>query len=273
MAGLYGVVGYPVKHSLSPAMFKAAFWEYDMDDSYEQFEVPPEELESFAKGRVLDEPISGLSVTIPHKEKIMGMLDSVDKHARAIGAVNTVLNDGGKLKGLNTDCIGARKAIEEVVDVNGREVVVVGAGGAAAAVVYACAEMGARVTILNRSVERAEFLAERFGGESENVFAGSLDDILHHPAHLLVHTTSVGMGADVGRSLVPEEYFRRGMFVFDIVYTPMETQLLKEAARNECRTIPGYKMLLYQGEKQFEIWFGKRPRTEKMEEALLEALR
>lgn len=271
MSGLYGVVGYPVKHSLSPAMFDAAFWEYNMDDQYELFEVAPDDLRSFLR-EVRDKPIAGLSVTIPHKETIMPMLDSIEAHAKTIGAVNTVVNKNGKLRGYNTDWVGAKRAIEEVTDIEGKDVLVLGAGGAAAAIVYACAQMGARVTILNRSIDRAEKLAERFGSDGAEVRAGVLEDIMHHRTHLLVHTTSIGMGADANRSLVPVEYFKRGLFVLDIVYTPLENKLVREAQRAECRIIPGYKMLLYQGERQFELWFGKKPRTDKMEEALLKEL-
>lgn len=267
----YGVIGYPVKHSLSPPMFRAAFWEYNMDDEYEHFEVAPENLKEFLV-EARKKPISGLSVTIPHKETIMPMLDSLGTHAKKIGAVNTVVNKKGKLRGYNTDWIGAKRAIEEVMDIEGKDVLVLGAGGAAAAIVYACTQMGARVTVLNRSVERAEKLAEKFRVDGAEVRAGVLEDILHYRAHLLVHTTSIGMGADANRSLVPIEYFKKGLFVFDIVYNPLENKLVREAKRNDCRTIPGYKMLLYQGERQFELWFGKKPRTEAMEAALLEEL-
>ena len=272
MAGLYGVVGYPVKHSLSPAMFAAAFWEYRMEDSYEKFKVSPDELKDFMD-EVKNKPISGLSVTIPHKETIIQHLNSVDKHSEAIGAVNTVVNKGGKLKGYNTDWLGAKRTIEDTIDVNGKNVVIIGAGGAAAAITYACLEMGAYVTILNRTIDKAEVLARRFEEIGNPVKVGKIDDILQFRANLLVHTTSVGMGADHKNSLVPVEFFKRGLVVLDIVYTPLENKLVRDAKRADCRVIPGYKMLLYQGEKQFELWFGKKPRTEKMEEAILEELK
>lgn len=252
-------------------MFQAAFWEYNMDDRYEHFEVAPEDLKTFLN-EVRERPISGLSVTIPHKETIMPMLDSIGTHAKNVGAVNTIVNKNGKLRGYNTDWIGAKRAIEEVINLEGKDVVILGAGGAAAAIVYACTQMGARVTILNRSIERAEKMAEKFGNDGVEVRAGVLEDLMHYRAHLLVHTTSIGMGSDSERSLVPVEYFKRGLFVFDIVYTPMENRLIREAKRADCRVIPGYKMLLYQGERQFELWFGKKPRTDKMEEAVLKEL-
>lgn len=287
-------------------MFATAFWEYNMDDEYKHFEIAPEQLGAFLtavkKGGEfgdLDDAgrIHGLSVTIPHKETIIPLLDSVESHAKEIGAVNTVVKDYGAgrkdgkilLKGYNTDWIGAKRAIEEVMDVEGKDVVVLGAGGAAHAIVYACLRMGARVTVLNRTLERAEELAKRFndnvetgenGGEhafedadaAPRVRAGLLTDLMDCRANLLVQTTSVGMGADAERTLVPVEFFKKGMVVFDIVYTPLENRLVREAKRHECRVIPGYKMLLYQGERQFELWFRKKPRTEKMESAVLEYL-
>ncbi|MBU0667929.1 shikimate dehydrogenase [Patescibacteria group bacterium] len=267
-APLYGVIGFPVKHSLSPAMFAAAFWEYNMNATYEKFEVAPDALGDFladARRR----PISGLSVTIPHKTAVMDYLDSVDTHASVIGAVNTVVNKKGKLKGYNTDWTGAQRAIEDVMELKDKDVLVLGAGGAAAAIIYACGNAGARVTILNRTLDKAQELAERFGG---GIKVGLLSDILQYRANLLIHTTSIGMGPDAERSLVPVEFFRKGLIVFDIVYTPLENRLVREARRAGCRVIPGYKMLLYQGEKQFELWFKKKPRTDKMEEALLREL-
>ncbi len=271
---LYGVIGFPVKHSLSPVMFSAAFWEYNMDATYEKFEVAPDDLGDFLKD-VRKRPVMGLSVTIPHKTAIMAHLDSLDTHAELIGAVNTVVNRKGKLKGFNTDWIGALRAIEEVMSVKDKDVVILGAGGAAAAITYACVNAGARVTILNRNLNKAQELADRFGGDFENSYkmrVGLLSDILQYRANLLIHTTSIGMGADSDRSLVPTEFFKRGLVIFDVVYTPLENKLVRSAKRAGCRVIPGWKMLLYQGEKQFELWFKKKPRTSKMEEALLEEL-
>lgn len=263
MTPLYGVVGYPVKHSLSPAMFGAAFYAYNMDANYEHFEVHPDELRYFLK-EVREKPIMGLSVTIPHKEAIIPLLDGVDKHARAIGAVNTVANVNGKLKGYNTDFEGARRALEEASDLTGKKILIIGAGGAARAITYACAQAGADVTVLNRTIKKAQELAEDFG-----VKAGALSEISMHRPHILIHTTSVGMAPNLNESLVPPDFFMKGMVVMDIVYNPPETRLVKDAKKAGCRIVPGHKMLLYQGEKQFEIWFKKKPRTDKMEEALL----
>ena len=262
----FGVVGHPVSHSLSPTMFGAAFWEYNLDADYELFDVEPAQLSEFLK-RVPSEPIAGLSVTIPHKETIVPLLNAVDEKAKIIGAVNTVVNKDGKLKGYNTDWQGALKALEEVTDLSGKTVVVLGAGGAAAAIMYACRQAGATVIVLNRTEEKAKELADRFG-----CGYGLLDEILQHPADVLVHTTSVGMTPHTDVSLVPRAYFKRGMIVMDIVYNPLETKLVKEARAVGCKIIPGHKMLLYQAEKQFELWFKKKPPVEKMEKAVVAAL-
>jgi len=288
-----------VGHSLSPDMFNAAFFDYDMDAEYSSYDVAPADLKEFLGNACLrpgfanipnvsmpnaphaqvpgvdKEPVLGLSVTIPHKEAIIPMMNEVDPVAVEIGAVNTVervlRSSGGKkvarLKGYNTDWIGAQKALEDVTSLEGKRVVVVGAGGAAAAIVYACRNAGGAVTVLNRTEDKAKQLADRF-----HCGYGVIDEIMRHPAEILVHTTSVGMIPHTGVSLVPAVYFKRGMVVMDIVYNPLETRLVKDARMAGCRIVPGYKMLLYQAEKQFEIWFRKKPPVLKMEKALLEAL-
>ena len=289
MTQLYGVIGHPVGHSLSPDMFNAAFFDYDMDAEYSSYDVAPADLKEFlgnaclrpgfanttAAGESVEGPVMGLSVTIPHKEAIIPLMNEVDPVAIEIGAVNTVervlRSSGGKkvarLKGYNTDWIGAQKALEDVTSLEGKRVVVVGAGGAAAAIVYACRKAGGAVTVLNRTEDKAKQLADRF-----HCGYGVIDEIMRHPAEILVHTTSVGMIPHTGVSLVPAVYFKRGMVVMDIVYNPLETRLVKDARMAGCRIVPGYKMLLYQAEKQFEIWFRKKPPVLKMEKALLEAL-
>lgn len=298
MKSSFGVLGHPVAHSLSPVMFEAAFFEYGIEEKYEHFDIEEKALEKFLEAlRQPNSEVRGLSVTIPYKEKIMEWVDVLDEKAQIIGAVNTLVPTKTKKisgkrkvwKGFNTDWIGAAKALEEVTSLEGKRVVILGAGGAAAAIVYACVQAGARVTILNRNVKKAQELAERFnefakdgtlnkkkkGNESDEdlhfipLNFGSLEEILNHPADILIHTTSIGMWPNVKNSLVPLEYFKRGMVVFDIVYNPLQTRLVKEATAAGCKIIPGYKMLLYQAEKQFELWFGKKAPVHVMEKALI----
>jgi len=267
MSQRFGVIGHPIAHSLSPVVFRRAFLEFRIDAEIEKFDVPKEELLGFIK-KVRDEKIRGVSVTIPLKDDILEFLDEVDPVAQEIGAVNTVVNEDGVLKGYNTDWIGARKSLEETASIKGKTVVVLGAGGAAAAVVYAMRKAGGTVIILNRTIEKAREMADHFHCGYEN-----LNNLLKHPADILINTTSVGMTPNIDESLVPVEYFKSGMTVFDIVYTPMETKLLREAAAAGCQTIPGYKMLLFQAEHQFELWFDKKAPLKQMEESLLDALK
>lgn len=262
----FGVIGHPIAHSLSPVIFRRAFLEFGIDADIEKYDVPPAELKNFIL-RVRDEKFRGFSVTIPLKDDVMKYLDEIDPVAAEIGAVNTVLNDDGVLKGFNTDWIGATKAVEEVTSFKGKTVVVLGAGGAAAALVYAARKAGGAVIILNRTIEKAHELADRFHCGYE-----SLDNLLQYPADILINTTSVGMTPNTDATLVPVEYFTSGMTVFDVVYTPLETRLVREAKAAGCSIVPGYKMLLFQAEKQFDLWFGKKAPVEKMEESLLDVL-
>ncbi len=273
MSKIFGVLGHPLGHSLSPAMFEAAFWQYSMEAEYLKFDLAAEELSSFLQ-KARTQPIEGFSVTVPYKEDILAFLDDIDGKATAIGAVNTVVNKKGKLKGYNTDWFGAMRALEEVTALEGKRVLILGAGGAAASIVYGCLIAGAKVTILNRSLGKAQELVERFKKLDlvNGLKAATINEILQYPADILIHTTSIGMAPNTDASLVPPEYFKRGMVVFDIVYNPLETRLVKQAKAAGCKVVSGYKMLLYQAEKQFELWFKKKPPMQKMEEALLQAL-
>jgi shikimate dehydrogenase len=267
MTAVYGILGHPIAQSLSPVMFEAAFFAYNIDAECRKFDVTPADLKTFLVKAKAD-GVAGLSVTVPHKETIMEFLNEIDEKAEEIGAVNTVVNKGGKFKGYNTDYFGALKALEEVTSLEGKKILVIGAGGAAAAIVYGCRKAGGIVTVLNRGEQKAKELADRFG-----CGYGTIDEILQHQSHVLVHTTTVGMVPNTGASLVPPQYFKKGLVVMDIVYNPLETRLVKDARAAGCRIIPGHKMLLYQAEKQFEIWFKKKPPLEKMEQALLKALK
>lgn len=262
----FGVIGHPIAHSLSPVIFRRAFLELKIEAEIERYDIPPEKLRSFIQ-RVREEKFRGLSVTIPLKDDVMQYLDEIDPVAAEIGAVNTVVNDDGFLKGFNTDWIGATRAVETVSSLKGKTVVVLGAGGAAAALVYAARKAGGTVIILNRTIEKAREMADRFRCGYE-----SLDNLMKYKADILINTTSVGMSPNVNETLVPAEYFNSGMTIFDVVYTPLETRLVHEAKAAGCTIVAGYKMLLFQAEKQFDLWFGKQAPIEKMEESLLAAL-
>jgi shikimate dehydrogenase len=261
---LYGVFGDPVAHSLSPAMHNAAFEALGINSVYLAFGCA-DIAACAAAMRALN--IRGASVTLPHKVSIMPFLDEVDHTARRIGAVNTVLNRGGRLVGTNTDADGALQALRTHTEIAGRTAAVVGAGGAARAVACGLQDAGGRVTIVNRSVDRGAALAQRLGADFR-----PLAEAAGLACEILVNTTPLGM-AHVGGALpVPAELLQTGMVVMDIVYTPLETPLLAAAARQGCRTIPGTAMFVYQGARQFELWTGRSAPVAVMENAVHAAL-
>ena len=283
MTKLFGVVGHPIAHSLSPVMFESALKADGIDARFEKFDVEPEKLGEFLD-EVRGRGISGLSVTIPHKQAVMAFLDDVDKVAGVIGAVNTIANNNGKLVGFNTDWLGFKEALKEMdgEDLAGKKAVVLGAGGAADAVVYALVSAGASATILNRTVKKAAELVERFLNffPREKIQFDTLDKIGLYQADILVNTTSVGMKYSNGshnyieESPVPDTYFvnMKPEIAFDVVYTPMETKFVKQAEAAGVKTIFGYKMLLHQGAHQFKIWFKEDAPIQLMEKTLITAL-
>jgi shikimate dehydrogenase len=213
--------------------------------------------------------IRGLGVTTPHKIRIMACLDEVDDEARTIGAVNTVVNDGGRLRGLNVDWIGAVRAFEEQLSLLGRHAVVVGAGGGARAIVYGLIRAGARVTLLNRSAERGAALAHALGAR----YAGPPERIDEIEAYdLLVHATPVGFH-DPDATLIDRPALRPGTVVFDAVAQPPRTRLLRDAESRGCRTISGVRMQLHQAVCQFGLYTGLTLDLKIMEDALEKAIR
>ncbi len=261
---VYGIIGWPVAHSLSPAMHNAAFKALGQEAVYGKFPVAPERLSAAVEGlRALG--IKGVSVTIPHKEAVRSLLQGIHQEAQKIGAVNTILNDNGRLVGFNTDWQGALRALEEQISLKGKEAVVLGAGGAARAVVYALKKAGALVCIYNRTFTKAQELALTFGAK-----AFAWEALSKARGHILINTTSVGLKED--RSPAPAQILSRFQVVMDIVYTPLETRLLREAKAQGCKTISGLKMLVYQAVEQFYLWRGLRPEARLLEEAALAAL-
>jgi shikimate dehydrogenase len=254
--GLYGIAGHPALHSRSPLLYNALFAMYGMDARYTFFDHP-----DFAAvlGTARSLGVRGLSVTIPHKEAALAAADEADGHAAAIGAANTLVLCGDHVRASNTDWTGVRRPLEGVA---AERAVVLGAGGAAAAAVYALQSLGYRVTVLARDAGKAECLATRFGCE-----AGSLDDFGRVRPEVVVHATPVGMGGDP-RSLIAPEDLGPGMTVFDLVYTPKETPLLRTAAARGCRTIPGTEMFVYQACEQFLHMTGIRVEDRTVREVL-----
>jgi shikimate dehydrogenase len=261
---LYGILGNPVTHSLSPAMHNAALTASDIDAVYLPFPAP--DIAAAVTG-IRGLGIQGLSVTIPHKETVMALLDSIDPVAKKIGAVNTVINTNGILTGLNTDWLGATRALEEEIDLDGAKAVILGAGGSARAIGFGLLERGAGFVLCSRTESRGRALADELGCPWI-----SLADSEQLSGDILINATSVGMVPDVEKSPLPEGIVSRFQVVMDIVYAPMKTRLLQEAEANECKIINGLEMLLYQGVAQFELWTGKPAPVVVMREALQEAL-
>ena len=268
---IVGLIGHPVEHSFSPPMHNAAFKALEMDYAYVAFDVEPQNLAS-AIGGAKSLNIRGFNVTIPHKIEVMRFLDEIDEVAALIGAVNTI--DFNEMKGYNTDGIGAVKAIEEVTPIKNKNVVVAGAGGASRAISFYVAKYGAdALTILNRNTEKAHNLAEDVSNSDliENVTSGPISEIKDYlnDADILIDTTPLGMHPNVNDApVVRAGDMHEDLVVFDAVYNPNETVLLKEAIKAGAKPVYGIKMLLYQGVESFRIWTGRNPPVDVMEEAL-----
>jgi len=272
------LIGCPVEHSLSPAMHNAAFQHLGLDYIYVAFNVPPERLGDAVLG-IKGLGIYGVNVTMPHKINVIKYLDELDEGARLAGSVNTILNRGEKLVGYTTDGLGALRALRHAgVDPAGRKVVILGAGGASRSICFALANHVRELIILNRTLERAVKLADelrrvfsfvgvRAGLLSENV----LEDVLKD-TDILINATSVGMKPNINETPVKRELLHGNLTVFDIVYEPLETRLLKEAKSVGARTVDGLWMLVYQGALSFEIWTGAKAPVEVMREAALKRL-
>ncbi|MFA7685248.1 MAG: shikimate dehydrogenase [Candidatus Gracilibacteria bacterium] len=287
MTKQYGLLAFPAKHSLSPEIHSAAFKALSIDAQYGLFEIPENELDDFVK-RLKSDLIAGLSVSLPYKEVMIDHMSEIDDDAKKIGAINTVVNRDGILCGYNTDFIGSNKALKEAVgELKGKKVVILGAGGAARAVIYGLLKEGACVVgILNRTLETAENLAKEFSEmfnvqikaySSENLAKDlPFKDDLGNEA-ILIQTTSIwttnpDISEEYVRKFCPPEYV--GMFatVMDIIYRPRITPLLKIAEDLGKKIITGDKMFLYQATEQFKLWTEKEAPFEVMRNVLEENL-
>jgi shikimate dehydrogenase len=265
------IVGDPVSHSLSPAMHNAAYEKLAIDDQFVYLgaNVKVANLkEVILAMRVMDN-FYGLTCTIPHKVEVLKYLDWVDEKAKKIGAVNTVVKKNGLLCGYNTDWLGAVIPLEKVTSLKGKKVLVLGAGGAARAIVYGLKEKGALVYILNRTLEKAEKLAKEFKAKVLNF--NHQKEVSNFD--IIINATSVGMEPLVNQTPINPSFLKKNQIIFDVVYNPKETKLLKEAKKKGAKIIFGFEMLLYQGVAQFEIYTGKKAPIEVMRKVLLEKLK
>lgn len=271
------IIGNPVEHSLSPVMHNAAFKELGLNLVYLAFTVSRKELKNALLG-AKSLGLKGLNVTMPHKNEVMNYLDELDLTAKSIGAVNTVLNNEGKMVGYNTDGKGAIIALHENgVCLERTKLVVLGAGGAAKAIAYQAAKDVKELVILNRSPSKAKKLVESFPKNlGAKVKSGSLSfEVLEQElatADILVNATCLGMHPNCD-SPVPSGLLRSDLCVMDIIYNPMETKLLKAAKAVGAQVISGVEMLIYQGAVAFEIWTNCPAPVDVMRKAALIALK
>src|SRR3990170_1629400 len=272
-----GVIGDPIAHTLSPTMHNAAFNHLKLDFIFIAFRVKAAQLENAMRGmRGLG--IRGLNVTMPHKNAVIKYLDKIDPTVKFLGSANTILNDDGRLLGFNTDGVGALKALRENgVELDGKKLLLLGAGGAAKAIAFSIAKEVDELAILNRAPQKAKELAEALSvtygkkvvGEalSPSVIQKNLQD-----ADILINATSVGMHPHVSQSLVAPQWLKPDLTVMDIVYNPVETKLAKHAKAAGAHVISGVEMLLYQGAASFEIWTCRSAPIEVMRKAALNKL-
>lgn len=267
-----GIIGAPVAHSASPAMHNRAFAELDLDFVYLPFEV--DDLGTFfdrfvrPATRELDFRLRGLSVTIPHKSEIIRLLDEVNESASKIGAVNTVVVNDGRSIGYNTDVLGAMEPLERLCPLEGENCGVIGAGGAARAVIQGLLERGARVTVFARNTKRASSVSESFG-----VRVSPLESLESSDVRVVINTTPVGMrGHSEGSSPVSIQALRSRLIAYDLVYNPVKTQFLIDARAAGCLPLSGLEMLITQAALQFELWTGRKPPIDAMREAAVRAI-
>jgi 3-dehydroquinate dehydratase/shikimate dehydrogenase len=273
---VYGVVADPVGHSLSPQIHNAAFGEAGINAVYAPFRVPFDTLGQFLE----DVPrlgVLGLSVTIPHKEAIAKFLTKVDPAVKGIGAVNTVLFKADEVLGYNTDYKAAMDCLENAMGgavppgtpspLKNKKVLVLGAGGVARAVMYGLQRRGAKTTIAGRTRSRAQALAETFGGRCVEWTARHISD-----TEILINCTPVGMHPNVDESPFGKSHLKPAMIVFDTVYNPESTLLLKEARSHGCRIVTGVEMFIRQAALQFLLFTGKEAPEQLMRETLKRAI-
>jgi shikimate dehydrogenase len=272
-----GVIGDPIEHSLSPIMHNAAFNALNLDYVFLAFKVKPAEVENAVNGmRALN--IRGLNVTMPHKTPVLKFLDRTDLSAQIINSVNTILNRDNKLFGFNTDGVGALKALRENgVELKGRKVLLLGAGGAARAIAYTMAKEADELAVLNRSLKPAQELAKLLEKTAnKKIVSGSLSpkEIEQNlqDSDVLINATSVGMKPKSEESPVASKLLRPNLAVMDIVYNPIETKLAKDAKAAGAKMVSGVEMLIYQGAASFEIWTGKSAPVDVMRQAALNHL-
>ncbi|MCD4721559.1 MAG: shikimate dehydrogenase [Desulfobacula sp.] len=260
---LYCIFGNPIRHSKSPVIHNACFQQYQINAIYLAFEID-EISKGIAAIRSLN--IKGASVTIPFKESIINHLDWIDEDALNIGAVNTVVNQDGKLSGFNTDYKAAIDPLKPFGLANKR-ICIIGAGGAAQAVAYGIHREKGDLVIINRNKEKGKNLALKY--KADFIPMDEVNKMDNINADIIINTTSIGMYPDIENSAFPSTHMHSKMVVMDIIYNPLKTKLLSYALKKGCTTIDGLSMFIHQGAAQFKIWTGISPDIKLMRKALI----
>ena len=271
------IIGHPISHTMSPLMHNIALNDLNLDYVYVAFDVTPKNLRHALNGiRALN--IRGINVTIPHKETVLSYLDSIDPIAQKIRAVNTIKLEDGRIYGKNTDAEGFIRAIEDAnIDISEMDVLLLGSGGAAKAVSYALIQKISKLTILNRTKPKATELANKLKKESEiPIFTKKLEETTINDeiqkVDLVINATPVGMYPSQQESILSSNMLHQDLIVFDLIYNPIETKLIKDARKVGCKTINGLDMLISQGALAFEWWTDKKPNTNLMKKKVIEFL-
>ena len=270
MTSTYAVIGDPIDHSLSPNIHNAAFRHLELDHTYIAYKIPVGEL-SAGIDALKAIKIAGFNVTIPHKIEMMKFLDEMDTTCKVIGAVNTVLNENGKLKGYNTDMIGFLDPIKKKnFTIKNSQVLLLGAGGAARAIITAMIkEKASKISIVNRTQENANKLADfakKIGGNVDTISMQEANKLITD-YKFIINSTSIGMRNEP--SPISTENIGKNSIVYDIVYQPINTDLIKKSKENGATIIYGYEMLLSQAACSFEIWHKMEAPYDAMKNALL----
>ncbi len=274
---IIGLIGHPIKHSYSPFIHNITIELKKLDYIYLPFDVPAASLKNALKGMIAL-GIKGFNVTIPHKETIIGFLNEISEEAAAIGAVNTIVNDHGKLLGYNTDINGIYETLVPYKEeISGGDISVVGSGGGARSVIYTLIKFfkPGKIHIINRNEQRAESLKRYFQDKikftdfkTHELFPHNLVDVFGS-SKLIINATPVGMFPNVDDVITPlQSSFNKNQIVFDLVYNPAQTKLLKMASISGAVTLDGLKMLVHQAAKSFELWTGEDLPIEQLHKSL-----
>lgn len=271
--GIIGILGHPIKQSYSPLMHNIAFELKKLNYIFLPFDVPQNGLKDAVKGMVAL-GFKGFNVTLPHKENIIQHLKNISEEASMVGAVNTVVNDNGVLYGYNTDVTGINETlIPYKDDIAGKQISIIGAGGAARSVIYTIIRhfKPEKVNIINRNIQKAESLREYFTAKTHfnnlhsfELYPPDLKEVLIN-SKLIVNTTSVGMYPNIDDSVITEfEHFSKDQIVFDLIYNPVRTKLLMLADAAGAEVLDGLKMFVHQGARAFELWTGNEMPVDKI---------